>query len=296
MIASAVLAVAVFCYWYFKYPHILSVWEQSSLFIWDWTYVADRLAMPWGWAGLIWSFITQFFFNTSLGAAIMALIFLLTLGVTYKLLCLLTKRMKPRFRPVCFLIALIPALYVSFLPLHPSGGTEEEMEYSYLIRKNDWAGIIKKNNEMKPLSMACNSAVALAMYETGQINQQRLVQNIPTAKQVLSGRLAAFIMSDVYMMTGLVSLSQRCAFEAMESIEDFNKSGRSIARLIECSLIYGQYELTLKYCALLERTVFYRGWAQRMKALAEHPELIDSHPVYGNLRKLSEKTPEAFFM
>ena len=43
-------AIAVFCLWYIKYPHILSAREESTLFIWDWTYVEDRLAMPWGWA------------------------------------------------------------------------------------------------------------------------------------------------------------------------------------------------------------------------------------------------------
>ena len=296
LIVTAIFAVAVFCLWNFKYPHILCEWEQSSLFIWDSTYVADRLAMPSGWAGLIWAFITQFFFNTSLGAAIMAVLCVLTLGLAFKLLCMLTKRMTPRLRPVCYLIALIPALYVCYLPLHPLGGTEEEMEYDYLIRKSDWVGIVKKSSEKSPLSYACNSAAALAQFETGQMNQQSLVENVPIAKQVLSGRSAAFIMSDVYMRTGLVSLSQRSAFEAMESIENFNKSGRSLTRLVECSLIYGQYELTRKYCAILEQTLFYRDWAQRMKALADHPEQIDSHPTYGSLRKLCEKASDNFFM
>jgi hypothetical protein len=103
-------------------------------------------------------------------------------------------------------------------------------------------------------------------------------------------------MSDVYMLTGLLSLSQRCAFEAMESIEDFNKSGRSLVRLTECSLIYGQTELALKYISLLEKTVFYRRWAQQMRPLAEHPELIDGHPSFGKLRKLNEEMKDTFFM
>lgn len=295
-IASVILAVAIFCLWYFKYPHILSVREQSSLFIWDWTYVEDRLSMPWGWANLLWSFIEQFFFNEALGAAIMATLSLLTLWLTWLLLNLPTRRLNSQWRIYSFFLALIPAIIVCYLPLHPLGGTEEELQYDYLIRKGDWKAIIDKYNKEKPLSMACNSAAVLAFFQTHQIDQQTLVTNIPTAKQVLSGRSAAFIMSDVYMLTGLLSLSQRCAFEAMESIEDFNKSGRSLVRLTECSLIYGQTELALKYISLLEKTVFYRRWAQQMRPLAEHPELIDGHPSFGKLRKLNEETKDTFFM
>ena len=295
-IASVILAVAIFCLWYFKYPHILSEREQSSLFIWDWTYVEDRLSMPWGWANLLWSFIEQFFFNEALGAAIMATLSLLTLWLTWLLLNLPTRRLNSQWRIYSFFLALIPAIIVCYLPLHPLGGTEEEMQYDYLIRKGDWQAIIDKYNNQKPLSMSCNSAAVLAFFQTHQIDQQTLVTNILTTKQILSGRSAAFIMSDVYMLTGLLSLSQRCAFEAMESIEDFNKSGRSLVRLTECSLIYGQTELALKYISLLEKTVFYRRWAQQMRPLAEHPELIDGHPSFGKLRKLNEETKDTFFM
>ena len=137
-IASVILAVAIFCLWYFKYPHILSVREQSSLFIWDWTYVEDRLSMPWGWANLLWSFIEQFFFNEALGAAIMATLSLLTLWLTWLLLNLSIHRLNSQWRIYSFFLALIPAIIVCYLPLHPLGGTEEEMQYDYLIRKGDW--------------------------------------------------------------------------------------------------------------------------------------------------------------
>ena len=252
--------------------------------------------MPWGWANLLWSFIEQFFFNEALGAAIMATLCLLTLWLTWLLLNLPTRRLNSQWRIYSFFLALIPAIIVCYLPLHPLGGTEEEMQYDYLIRKGDWQAIIDKYNNQKPLSMSCNSAAVLAFFQTHQIDQQTLVTNILTTKQILSGRSAAFIMSDVYMLTGLLSLSQRCAFEAMESIEDFNKSGRSLVRLTECSLIYGQTELALKYISLLEKTVFYRRWAQQMRPLAEHPELIDGHPSFGKLRKLNEETKDTFFM
>ena len=288
------VAIAVFCLWYFKYPHILSARESATLFIWDWSYVDDRLAMPWGWAELLKSFIQQFFFNTLFGAAIIAVLCLLVQGLVYKLLRLLIR--KERFAIACFLLSFIPALYVCYLPLHPLGGTEEEMKYDYLIRKGDWAQVINQYYKQKPASMACNGAAAVALFKAGQIDQQELVVSLPMSKQALSARAAAFIMSDIYMTTGLISLSQRSAFEAMESIEDFNKSGRSLVRLTECSLVFGQPEIALKYIAILEKTIFYRRWAQQMRVLAEHPDLIEKHPMYGNLRKMQEQSTDTFFM
>lgn len=288
------VAIVVFCLWYFKYPHILSARESATLFIWDWSYVDDRLAMPWGWAKLLKSFIQQFFFNTLFGAAIIAVLCLLVQGLVYKLLRLLIR--KERFANVCFLLSFISALYVCYLPLHPLGGTEEEMKYDYLIRKGDWAQVINQYYKQKPASMACNGAAAVALFKAGQIDQQELVVSLPMSKQALSARAAAFIMSDIYMTTGLISLSQRSAFEAMESIEDFNKSGRSLVRLTECSLVFGQPEIALKYIAILEKTIFYRRWAQQMRVLAEHPELIEKHPMYGNLRKMQEQSTDTFFM
>ena len=288
------VAIAVFCLWYFKYPHILSARESATLFIWDWSYVDDRLAMPWGWAELLKSFIQQFFFNTLFGAAIIAVLCLLVQGLVYKLLRLLIR--KERFANVCFILSFIPALYVCYLPLHPLGGTEEEMKYDYLIRKGDWAQVINQYYKQKPASIACNGAAAVALFKAGQIDQQGLVVSLPMSKQALSARAAAFIMSDIYMTTGLISLSQRSAFEAMESIEDFNKSGRSLVRLTECSLVFGQPEIALKYIAILEKTIFYRRWAQQMRVLAEHPELIEKHPMYGNLRKMQEQSTDTFFM
>lgn len=293
-VVALAFAIAVFCLWYFKYPHILSARESATLFIWDWTYVDDRLAMPWGWALLLKSLIQQFFFNTALGAAIIAGLCLLVQGITYWLLRLLVR--KERFAIVCFLLSFIPALYVCYLPLHPKGGTEEEMKYDYLVRKGDWTQIINQYYQQRPESMACNGAAAVAMFKAGQINQQELVISMPMTKQALSARATAFIMSDIYMTTGLFSLSQRSAFEAMESIEDFSKSGRSLVRLTECSLIFGQPEIALKYIAILEKTIFYRRWAQQMRVLAEHPELLKNHPTYGNLRKMQEQSTDTFFM
>jgi len=81
----------------------------------------------------------------------------------------------------------------------------------------------------------------------------------------------------------------------MESIPSHNKSGRALSRLVETSLITGQYEVALKYISILEDTSLYRTWARKMKPLAEHPQLIRQHPVYRRLQEIYQQTDDTFF-
>jgi hypothetical protein len=81
----------------------------------------------------------------------------------------------------------------------------------------------------------------------------------------------------------------------MEAIPNYNKSARALRRLVETNIVTGQYEVALKYISILEETMFYRGWARRMKLLAEHPEKINDHPVYHRLKEIYDKGEDMFF-
>ena len=89
----------------------------------------------------------------------------------------------------------------------------------------------------------------------------------------MASAVTTSIMSNVYLELGMLNMSQRAAFDLMESIPNGNKSGRAMKRLAETALYTGQPELALKYIRLLEQTLFYRKWASSMRRFAEHPEL-----------------------
>ncbi len=91
-------------------------------------------------------------------------------------------------------------------------------------------------------------------------------------------------------------MAQRADFEVLEASTNYNKSGRALARQVETCLVREQYEVALKYISLLEQTIFYRDFAQRMRRLAEHPELIERDPYYGPLKKVAEQTVDGFFI
>ena len=90
-------------------------------------------------------------------------------------------------------------------------------------------------------------------------------------------------------------MSQRAAFEAMEAIPNYNKSGRALKRLTETAIITGQYEVALKYIAILEEAFTYRKWAKMVKPLAEHPETIPQNAFYQKMQKLYEDQEDFFF-
>ena len=94
------------------------------------------------------------------------------------------------------------------------------------------------------------------------------------------------LTGEAYFQLGLVNTAQRYAFEAMEAIPNYYKSGRAVKRLAETNLINGQYRVAEKYLRMLEKTVFYRRWAQSRREMLADTTLIDRHPVYGRLRRL----------
>jgi hypothetical protein len=81
----------------------------------------------------------------------------------------------------------------------------------------------------------------------------------------------------------------------MEAIPNHNKSARALHRLVETNLITGQTEVALKYIAILEQTTFYRGWARKMKEMAQHPQQLDNHSYYHRLKEIYENGEDFFF-
>ena len=72
----------------------------------------------------------------------------------------------------------------------------------------------------------------------------------------------------------------------MEAIPNYNKSGRVVKRLVETNLINGQYEVARKYLQMLQKTIFYRKWAQRMMTMLGDEKAINNHPLYGTMRQI----------
>lgn len=368
-ILLALLAIVVFCFWYFLYPFIPVTREMSQLFLWNSDYLTERIVLPGGFAKYLAELIVQFFLNPFNGALIYAILFLLAQFLSSRLLRQFSPSLKDSYR---FALSLIPPVIlwrvamIPHIPLTPtmavllvigvltmamsitskwpvkgrivilcllipvcywlawpasvldydwSGekqmGTNEEMECDMLMRMREWEQIVGRFHD--PESPAVESAVLLALYQTGQMSRQELYKRIyvlsgsqsrPSVFNVGGKHLivnfgslsSAFMVSDIALQLDMPNVSQRVAFEAMEYIPNYNKSVRSIKRLTETAMITGQYQLAKKYLSILEETLFYRRWAQSMRPLVEQPELMNKKPYYQQLKKAYATSEDIFFI
>lgn len=164
------------------------------------------------------------------------------------------------------------------------------VEYDWLVRQQRWNDIIAKSERKQPSLPMSVCATNLALGMTGQLGDRcfDFFQNGGEGLlQPFERNFSTTLLSgDVYFLLGLVNTSQRYAFEAMEAIPNYNKSARAVKRLAETNLINGQYAVARKYLNMLQKTIFYRKWAERRIEMIDNPKLIDKHKVYGYLRKV----------
>ncbi len=225
--------------------------------------------------------------------------FLVMMAVMMLLIALLPLVARPlpdivKPRSVATVIAIqlltIIVVIVSLIPSNFDSRTYELIEYDYLVRLRQWDRIISKATEKTPdLPMSvCATNMALAM--KGELGNrafdfyQRSSDGLfPPFERNFSTVLTT---GEVYFNLGLVNTAQRFAFEAMEALPNYNKSARCLRRLAETNLINGQYEVARKYLLILEKTLFYKKWAQSMMEMLGDEKQINAHPLYGYLRKV----------
>ena len=190
--------------------------------------------------------------------------------------------------------------------------TYEEMECDMLFRQGEWQKIISRFQH--PVSPAVRSAVLVAYHKTGQMGRQELMNNLvvpideqdnaPSVFNVGDWRFvvnfgsvsSAFMVSDMAFHLYWTNISQRAAFEAMEYIPNYNKSGRALKRLVETNIIGGHYDVARKYISILEKTTIYRKWAKSMRQLTDAPELIKSKSFLYEAQKEYANTEDIFFI
>ncbi len=193
-------------------------------------------------------------------------------------------------RVVALTEALVLAVVGVFgIPTSFDASKYEVLDYDYMVRAQRWDAIIAKAERKSPDSPLTVASLNLALGMKGQLNERAMqfYQNgWQGAFPVFNKNFESSLMTaEIYYHLGLVNTAQRFCFEAMEAIPDNNKSARIVKRLAETNLINGQYEVARKYLLLLEKTLFYRKWAQETMALLGDETAIDRHPVYGQMRR-----------
>jgi hypothetical protein len=172
------------------------------------------------------------------------------------------------------------------------------MRYDYLSRTQQWQKIIEMAEKKAPTSPLSVASLNLALGETGQLGDRmfEFFQNgteglIPDFKRDFELPL---FTNEIFYRLGMINTSQRLVFEAMEAIPDYKKSSRCIKRLVQTNLINGQYEVAKKYLMLLDKTLFYKKWADETLNYLYDEKKINSDSEYGWERKIRCKNDFLF--
>ena len=175
----------------------------------------------------------------------------------------------------------------------------ELIDYNFLVRTEQWDKIIEKA-EKKPASTPLGvSCVNLALSQKGVL-ADRLFEFYQNGGEGLlpvftRDMLLPISTSEIFYRLGMVNDAERYMFEAQESISNNRKSARLTRRIAECELINGNYKVAAKLLRRLQKTLFYRDWANRTMKLLGHEKAINQHPIYGILRKYREKKQDFLF-
>jgi len=166
---------------------------------------------------------------------------------------------------------------------------EKVMQYDFMVCHQQWNRILETVNAEKPNNQIGVTVQNLALAIRGMLldrmfdfNQNSIHGLLPDVKEDATSPLPT---AEAFYQLGMINVAQRTVFEAQEAILDFQKSGRCYKRLAQTNLINGQYEVARKYLTALQKTLFYRDWANETLSLLGNEKAIASHPEYGRLRQ-----------
>ena len=170
---------------------------------------------------------------------------------------------------------------------------ERVMQYDFMATHQQWNRIIETASKEKPNNQIGVTVqnLALAMHgvlldQMPNYNQNGIAGLLPDVKEDATSPMPT---AEAFYQLGMINVAQRTVFEAQEAILDFQKSGRCYKRLAQTNLINGQYEVARKYLSALQKTLFYRDWANETLLLLDNENAIASHPEYGRLRQWAFK-------
>jgi hypothetical protein len=166
---------------------------------------------------------------------------------------------------------------------------EKVMQYDFMASHQLWNRIIEAANAEKPNNQIGVTVQNLALAMRGQLTQHLFDYNqngiAGLLPDVQSDAVSPMPTAEAFYQLGMIYVAQRTVFEAQEAILDFQKSGRCYKRLAQTNLIIGSYEVARKYLMALQKTLFYRDWANETLPLLGDEEAIAKHPEYGRLRR-----------
>ncbi len=192
-------------------------------------------------------------------------------------------------------VSTLCIIILAFLAIHVGYDKDkyELLRQDYLVRQECWDEIISRADHYQVenafscncvnLALAKQRRLADGMFDYYQSGEDALL--MPMVRDLTSNIPTA----EAFWHLGMVNSAYRYMHDLQESILNARKSGRFTKRMVECLVVNGKYALAAKHLALLQHTLFYRGWANEMCQLLYQDAKVDRHPLYGKKRKMRFK-------
>ena len=191
--------------------------------------------------------------------------------------------------PVILSFALVAVIMGFLVWKNANFKAEKVMQYDFMACHQQWNRILETVNAEKPNNQIGVTVQNLALSMRGMLLEHMFDYNQNSIHGLLpdvnTDATSPMPTAEAFYQLGMINVAQRTVFEAQEAILDFQKSGRCYKRLAQTNLINGQYEVARKYLMALQKTLFYRDWANETLPLLGNEKAIASHPEYGRLRQ-----------
>lgn len=150
---------------------------------------------------------------------------------------------------------------------------EEICRYEYMVRNEDWDGIIKYSTGRELKSPLSTNALNLALAMKGELGD-RMFQYYQNGTRSLINFEDRKMSSEILFHLGFVNEAAHIAFEDMASNPSREKGIYHITRLAKCAAVDSvNSNLLNRYIAVLDKTLFYRNF---------NPESTVSHDMEPN--------------
>ena len=197
------------------------------------------------------------------------------------------------FKAQGLMLLLVAAIMGNLVWKNANFKAEKVMQYDFMARHQQWNRILSTIDKERPNNQIGVTVQNLALAKNGFLvnhlfdyNQNGVAGLLP---DVGTDATSPLPVAEAFYQLGMIRVAQRTFFEAQEAIMDYQKSGRCYKRLAQTYLILGDYDVARKYLMALQKTLFYREWADETLLLLDNEKAIDQHPEYGHLRKMNYK-------
>lgn len=145
----------------------------------------------------------------------------------------------------------------------------------HYVQAEDWNKVIGLSKKYPGTNQLVLYYTNMALYKTGQFSTrmfdfpQRGINGLRL--EWTRDEVTPFFGGEIFYHLNYINEAYRWAFESMVA-KGLNP--RSLKRLVQTSLINGQYEVAAKYLNILDQTLFYKDWATKYKSYVLDPTKI----------------------